>query len=164
MFRIKRLKRPPQERMPDGTLSPQMPAAVAYAASAAPEGNVTGWTKDVAKAGAFTAEMMADIRAHYANRANTGTLEIEGVDASVAVPPTGHEAEMSKAKAAMASASARIGELETLLATRANAEEQLAASVRRNGELAARVAELEQRLAPTEEPKDAPAPAPAKKK
>ena len=82
MFRIKRTK-----QAPPGPLQTAMVPAVHYAASIAPAGNVTAWTADSARAGAFDADVVTKVKSHYAAVANAGKLDYEALPEPPKLPP-----------------------------------------------------------------------------
>ncbi len=70
MYRIKRVKT--AQPGPDGM---RPPATTCYAVSVAPAGNITGFTADSTKAGLFSDDLMARVKAHYSSRPQAGKFE-----------------------------------------------------------------------------------------
>ncbi len=76
MFRIKRVKNIPP---------PAMGGAATHYATAVVAGQITGLTPNVEKAGAFSAEVVAQVKACYVGRENTGKLTFEEIAPAVVV-------------------------------------------------------------------------------
>jgi hypothetical protein len=71
VYIVKRTKKPPPGNEPPG------PPAVHHATSAAPAGNVTGWSKDRKQAKEFTDDEAERVLAYYASRPEAGKIEPE---------------------------------------------------------------------------------------
>ena len=163
MIRIKRTKKPPPPAIG--------PAAVHYAATVAPYGQVSRWTSDPNEAGVFDDSVGAKVKAYYANRENAGKIDFEPFTPPKPVEPPANDpaADLAALRKEHQKLLVAHGELkadyEDAKGAVSVAEHRARDATQRADELAVKVADLETQLAGFDKqtaPETPPVPTPGK--
>ncbi len=147
MYIVKRTKSPPPGNEPPG------PPAVHYATSAAPEGNVTGWTADAAGAAQFGEDACARIAAYYGGRPTAGKVEFGRADQKAVAPAARERPDDQDMRDAVAEIDRQRMEIGVL---RRKLDDATADALKWQAEAEAARQELDAATAPTGAPTDGP--------